>query len=93
MPVVDEKGFIETKATFPGSWSESFFKLTMVYLVGHYDEELNISLLNNGFLAFQGSLIKPTEGSDASGSGCVSQPRLSWRMWNLPVLALQRRSL
>lgn len=45
MPVIDEKGFIETEAEFSGSWSELFFKLSMLYLIGHYDEELNLSLL------------------------------------------------
>ena len=45
MPAVDENGFIVTEAEFSGSWSDLFFKLTMLYLVGRHDEELNLSLL------------------------------------------------
>lgn len=45
MPAVDENGFIVTEAEFSGSWSDLFFKLTMLYLVGRHDEELYLSLL------------------------------------------------
>lgn len=45
MPAVDEKGFIETEAKFSRSWSKLFFQRTMLDLVGHYDEDLNIPLL------------------------------------------------